>query len=170
MVPWPVMMSAWLLARGNKGCLRANRLHHITSAAAKQSTYITYIWYRLPITQCIYVQLYWTIWNKTNGCSVQQCHCRLRPQNGQKSLWSMGYRLEYVKIDQSQNQDLSTSIERLYKELLNALFSFDTWVMGSQKRDSKWQKNHFALFANSSIVCTVILHLFIWSTESDHAP
>ena len=29
------------------------------------------------------------------------------------------------KIDSSQNQDLSTSLERPYKELLNALFSFE---------------------------------------------
>ncbi len=36
----------------------------------------------------------------------------------------MGYSLWYVKIDQSQNQDLSTSLERSYKELLNQLFSF----------------------------------------------
>ncbi len=47
----------------------------------------------------------------------------------QKSLCSMGYiiiySLWYVKIDSSQNQDLSTSLERLYKELLNALISFE---------------------------------------------
>ncbi len=33
--------------------------------------------------------------------------------------------LWYVKIDPSQNQDLSTSLERPYKELLNALISFE---------------------------------------------
>ncbi len=37
----------------------------------------------------------------------------------------MGYSLWYVKIDPSQNQDLSTSLERSYKELLNALISFE---------------------------------------------
>ncbi len=37
---------------------------------------------------------------------------------GEKSVY-------YVKIDQSQNQDLSTSLERSYKELLNALISFE---------------------------------------------
>ena len=35
----------------------------------------------------------------------------------------MGYSLWYVKIDRSQDQDLSTSLESLYKELLNACFS-----------------------------------------------
>ncbi len=34
------------------------------------------------------------------------------------SLW-------YVKIDPFQNQDLSTSLESPYKELLNACFSFE---------------------------------------------
>ena len=34
------------------------------------------------------------------------------------SLW-------YVKIDSSQNQDLSTSLERSYKELLNAFFAVE---------------------------------------------
>ncbi len=37
----------------------------------------------------------------------------------------MGYSLWYIKIDPSQNQDLSTSLERSYKELLNALISFE---------------------------------------------
>ncbi len=37
----------------------------------------------------------------------------------QKSHCSMGYSIWYVKIDSSQNQDLSTSLERPYKELLN---------------------------------------------------
>ena len=37
----------------------------------------------------------------------------------------MGYSLWYVKIDPSQNQDLSTSLERPYRELLNALISFE---------------------------------------------
>ncbi len=37
----------------------------------------------------------------------------------------MGYSLWYVKIEPSQNQDLSTSLERPYKELLNACFSFE---------------------------------------------
>ena len=37
----------------------------------------------------------------------------------------LGYSLWYVKIDPSQNQDLSTSLERSYKELLNAYFSFE---------------------------------------------
>ena len=45
------------------------------------------------------------------------------PQNSKKSLCSMG--LWYVKLDPSQNQDLSTSLERSYKELLNALISFE---------------------------------------------
>ena len=35
------------------------------------------------------------------------------------------YSLSYVKIDPSQNQDVSTSLERPYKELLNALISFE---------------------------------------------
>ena len=37
----------------------------------------------------------------------------------------MGYSLWYVKIDPSQNPDLSTSFERPCKELLNALISFE---------------------------------------------
>ncbi len=37
----------------------------------------------------------------------------------------MGYSLLYVKIYPSQNQNLSTSLERPYKELLNALISFE---------------------------------------------
>ncbi len=37
----------------------------------------------------------------------------------------MGYSLWYVKIDPSQNQDMSTSLERSYKELLNALINFE---------------------------------------------
>ena len=37
----------------------------------------------------------------------------------------MGYSLWYVKIDSSQNMDQSTSLERSYKELLNALISFE---------------------------------------------
>ena len=45
------------------------------------------------------------------------------PQNGKKSLYSMGF--WYVKIDSSRNRDLSTSLERSYKELLNASFSFE---------------------------------------------
>ncbi len=40
------------------------------------------------------------------------------------SLPSMGYNLWYVKIDPPQNQDSSISLERPYKELLNALFNF----------------------------------------------
>ena len=48
----------------------------------------------------------------------------------------------YVKIETSQNMDQNISFERPYKELLNALISFEifllpTQVMGSQKRDSK---------------------------------
>ena len=39
-------------------------------------------------------------------------------QHGLYSLW-------YVKIDHSQNQYLSTSLERPYKELLNACFNFE---------------------------------------------
>ena len=65
----------------------------------------------------------------------------------------------------------STSLERLYKELLNALFSFDTRVMGSQKRASKWEKIPLH-YLQIVVQCmrTAILHLFTWSTESDHAP
>ena len=33
--------------------------------------------------------------------------------------------LWYVKIDPSQNMDQSTSFQRLYRELLNALISFE---------------------------------------------
>ncbi len=47
------------------------------------------------------------------------------PQNGQKSLWSMGYSLWYVKTEPFQNQDLSTLSESPYKEQLNALISFE---------------------------------------------
>ena len=48
-----------------------------------------------------------------------------RSQNSKNSLCSMGYySLWYVKIEPSQNQDLSTSLKRPYKELLNALISF----------------------------------------------
>ena len=45
---------------------------------------------------------------------------RKSPQKATKSfgVW-------FVKIDPSQNQDLSTSLERPYKELLNACFSFE---------------------------------------------
>ncbi len=46
-----------------------------------------------------------------------------RPKIDEKSLWSMG--LWYIKIYSSQNQDLSTSLERPYEELLNALISFE---------------------------------------------
>ncbi len=46
--------------------------------------------------------------------------------NHKKSLCSMGYSLWFVKIEPSQNQDLSISLERSYKELLNALISFET--------------------------------------------
>ena len=67
------------------------------------------------------------------------------PQNGKKSLYSMGYNLWYVKIDPSQNQYLSTSLERSYKELLNACFSFEIcpselklWTV--KERATKWQK------------------------------
>ncbi len=42
-----------------------------------------------------------------------------------KFLCSMGYSLWYVKIDPSQNQDLSTSLERPSQQLLNALISFE---------------------------------------------
>ena len=37
------------------------------------------------------------------------------------AAWAI-YCLWYVKIEPSQNQDLSTSLERTYKELWNALF------------------------------------------------
>ncbi len=37
----------------------------------------------------------------------------------------MGYSLWYIKIEPSQNQDLSTSLERSYEELLNAIISFE---------------------------------------------
>ncbi len=43
-------------------------------------------------------------------------------------LCSLGYNiysLWYVKIDPSQNQDLTASLESPYKELLNALISFE---------------------------------------------
>ena len=58
----------------------------------------------------------------------------------------------YIKIDPSQKQDLSTSLERPYKELLNALISFEIchselvlWAV--KERASKWQKNPFPLWA-----------------------
>ena len=38
---------------------------------------------------------------------------------------SFPHGLWYIKIDPSQNMDLSTSLERPYKELLNALISFE---------------------------------------------
>ena len=41
------------------------------------------------------------------------------------AAWAVPCSLWYVKIDSSQNQDLSTSLERSYKELLNALISFE---------------------------------------------
>ena len=41
----------------------------------------------------------------------------------------MGYSLWYVKIDPSQNQDQSTSLERSYKELLNAIKSVTTLTL-----------------------------------------
>ena len=71
------------------------------------------------------------------------------PQNSKKSLYSMGYNsLWYVKIDPSQNQDLSTSLERSYKKLLNACFSFEIrhsvlklWAVKDVPQNSK--KNHF---------------------------
>ena len=53
------------------------------------------------------------------------------------------YSLWYIKIDPSQNQDLSTSLERPYKELLNALISFEIhhfylklWAV--KERAPKW--------------------------------
>ena len=39
--------------------------------------------------------------------------------------YGLYYSLWYVKIGPSQNQDLSTSLERPYKDLLNALFKFE---------------------------------------------
>ncbi len=48
---------------------------------------------------------------------------KIGPQNDKYSLNSMG--LWYVKIDPSQNQDSSISLERPYKILLNACFSFE---------------------------------------------
>ncbi len=63
------------------------------------------------------------------------------------ALCSMG--LWYLKIEPSQNKDLSTSFERPYKELLNAIISFEIrhselklWTI--KTRASKWQKNPFA--------------------------
>ena len=44
------------------------------------------------------------------------------PQN---SLCFMGYSLWYIEIDPYLNQDLSTSFERPYKELLNAQICFE---------------------------------------------
>ncbi len=50
------------------------------------------------------------------------------------------YSLWYVQIDPTQNIDQSTSLERTYKELLNALISFEirrsslTQIMVSQLR------------------------------------
>ncbi len=38
---------------------------------------------------------------------------------------TLGYSPWYIKIDLSQNMDPSTLLERSYKELLNALFSFE---------------------------------------------
>ncbi len=57
----------------------------------------------------------------------------------------MGYGLWYVKIEPSQNQDLSTSLERSYKELLNALISFEIChsyliLWAAKERASKQQK------------------------------
>ena len=37
----------------------------------------------------------------------------------------MGYSLWYVKTDHFHNMDQSTSLERSYKELLNALIVFE---------------------------------------------
>ncbi len=37
----------------------------------------------------------------------------------------MNYSLWYIKIDPPQNQNLTTSLELPYKELLNACFSFE---------------------------------------------
>ena len=55
----------------------------------------------------------------------------------------------YVKIDPSQNQDLSTSLERPYKELLNACFSFETchsflklWGVKERPQNSKNPLQH----------------------------
>ena len=39
--------------------------------------------------------------------------------------YGLYYSLWYVKIEPSQNQDLSTSLERPYKDLLNALIIFE---------------------------------------------
>ena len=38
-----------------------------------------------------------------------------------KSLCSIGYSLWYIKINPSQNQDLNTSLEKSYEELLSKL-------------------------------------------------
>ena len=43
----------------------------------------------------------------------------------QHGLFFSKYNLWYCKTGPSQNQDLSTSLERPYKELLNELFSFE---------------------------------------------
>ncbi len=52
-----------------------------------------------------------------------ECVCVCEECEIQKSFYSIDYSLWYMKIDSSQNQDLSTSLERPYKELLNALIS-----------------------------------------------
>ncbi len=46
------------------------------------------------------------------------------PKKPLEHAWAI-YSLWYVKIDLSQNQYLSISIERPHKELLNALISFE---------------------------------------------
>ncbi len=54
---------------------------------------------------------------------------------------SSKYSFWYIKIDPPQNQDLSTSLERSYKELLNACFSFEIYY-------SKLNKNCDIIFIN----------------------
>ena len=72
-----------------------------------------------------------------------------------KSLCSMGYSLWYVKTDHSKNQDLSTSLESPYEELLSASFSLEIhhselilWAV--KERASKQQKNPFVAWAIAS--------------------
>ena len=58
---------------------------------------------------------------ESGGCGHDYVHVYII----QNSLCRMSYSLWYVKIDPFQNQNLSTSLERPYKKLLNACFSFE---------------------------------------------
>ena len=61
------------------------------------------------------------------NCMSNSCYGQLKkkPLIGKNPFVALAPSVWYVKIDHTQNIDLSTSLEMPYKELLNALFSFE---------------------------------------------